>query len=303
VYRSERRTLAEIVAEGEHTFEGELRRLRRDDEAVSVARHEDELVHAHLRDPPATRPVSLPAPAPVDRDAVRRLARRRVSPLRWRERRRARDRADARADADARAAAAREADRRRARQDELDAAWDALATNHPESVLRTLEAAFAHTGVPGAAIDCDQDRVTVVVLAPAAGDVADRAPAHTPTGRAKLKRRTPAEWDRVYAAAVASRVLAGARIAFATTPGVRRATLLALRLAPDTAAEVLFLGTLDRERLDDVEWAAIDPVELLAAAADAELAHDADGALRPLDLAGEPGLAAVVAEVRTALTG
>jgi hypothetical protein len=304
VYRPTRRKLAEIVVEGEHGFEGELRRLRREDEAASIARHEDELVHAHLRDPPSTRP----APAPVEPDATpredRRRARRRAWPLRWRDRGLARRRAKARAKVDARTADAREAAQRRARQAELDAAREALAGNRPQSVLRTLEAAFAHTGVPAAAIDCDQDRVTVLVLAPAPEDIADRAPDRTPTGRPKLeRRRTQAERDRLYATAVASRVLAGARIAFATTPGVRRAALVALRLAPQRTADVLFLGTLGRERLDEVHWAAIDPVELLATAADAPLASDGDGALRPLDLAGEPELAAVVADVQAALIG
>lgn len=242
VYRSARRTLAERVADWEHTFEGELRRLRHEDEAASIARHEDELVHAHLRCPGPAPPPSPPRPAP-------------------------------------------------------DPAT--LAATGPESVLRELELAFAHAGVPAAAVDCARNRLTVVVLAPAPDDIAAQAPGHTPTGRRKLKARTQAQRDRLYALALASRVLASARIAFAAGPSMREAVLVALR----PPGEVLFLGKLGRGELEDVRWAEIDPVHLLAGLDRVRLALPGDGGLLPLDLADEPAVATLAREVGAALAG
>lgn len=119
---------------------------------------------------------------------------------------------------------------RAAEQKQLDEAWERLRDNDPEVTLPTLERAFADNETPATAIDCEGDRITVVMRFPAPeAIVPDRKPARTPTGKRTLKKRTKTEVNALYLEALGSNVLATVKEAFAVAPGTEHVQLLVIR--------------------------------------------------------------------------
>ena len=119
---------------------------------------------------------------------------------------------------------------RASEQAAVDEEWRQLNANDPTITLSIIEQAFADNEAPAAAIDCDGDRTTVVMqfVQPEA-IVPERKPAHTPTGKRTLKKRTKTEVNALYLQALGSNVLATVKEAFAVAPGTNVVQMLVVR--------------------------------------------------------------------------
>ncbi|MEV6958695.1 DUF4236 domain-containing protein [Streptomyces sp. NPDC051207] len=277
----------------------------------AVGRVEQALLSAHLEEfTPATAPV-LPAPTPVDPKALRRQLRRQA--LEHMPRWRPRDRATARKQADERFPAAlqeetaRRAGEHAAAEAAAEAEWAQLASGDPATVIAALEAAFEDNISPAAPIDSTGSAATVVVSFPPPTAVPERKQATTPTGKPTLHKRTKAERNNFYVRALASTTLATAKETLAAAPSVKEVTILVVRQDPDTHKPedylaAIYVGRFQRQRLATLKWNQVDPVAELLLAPGAMLHRRGQaGDVLPLDLATEPELAAVVAQLRADL--
>jgi hypothetical protein len=87
---------------------------------------------------------------------------------------------------------------RAARQAEIDQDWEHLQANDPEPTMLALEQAFADNEAPAAPLNCEGNRVTILMRFQAAeAIVPERKPARTPTGKRTLKRRTKTEVNAI----------------------------------------------------------------------------------------------------------
>lgn len=289
-----------------------MRRLAREQERDAVAHAEQMLVSAHLEDFPAPTPATAPPPEPVAGAAIQRAHKRGalkgISIFARSERGAAKARAQRTAAQAIRAEEARRAEEQRQAQAALDAAWQALMANDPDTVLHAIEAAFSDNDSPAAAVDVQGPRVTLLMMAPDPTVVPERKPALTPTGRPTLKKRTKAELNDLYVSAIASYVLATVKEALAVAPGLQEANIIALRKEPsaglgDDKLVALFAGRFPRTLLDEVRWEAIDLARVLDEVPDALLKRRGrTNELAPLDLDDEPDLAEVVGHVQQALS-
>jgi len=148
-------------------------------EAQRLAAEFDRILSIHREHfAPATRPAA-PAPAAVDEASVfarhEKVALQGVSVFKRAARKEAKQhgRSEALREIDARR---READEASASvQVELDAAWERLLANDPDTVLATLEEAFEDNQAPAAAVNVVGDELALVVLVPTieCGEVSD----------------------------------------------------------------------------------------------------------------------------------
>ncbi len=253
----------------------------------------------------AHRPV-VPAPAPVEREVVRRELRRqaRAGLAWWRlsQRWRAGRDADERLEAEVAARDAAQRTVHAAEQASADAWWERLRDNDPEVVTERLDEAFEDNPVPAAVTEVDAAVVNLVVLVePAERLVGEREPTLTEAGNLSLAKMTKTRREELYHAAVWSSVVAAAAEAFAVAPGLGSATVAAVR--PDDRA-VLALAALPREVVLPDGARATD-LERLGTAIDAGVAEleerrggRTDG-LQPLDPA-DPDVAEVLAVLEVA---
>ncbi len=142
----------------------------------------------------------------------------------------------------------------------LDEAWRRLCANDPETIIATLEEAFADNEAPAAAIDCQGDRVTVAMTFGLPEQIPDRKPDVTPTGKPTLKKRTKTDRNSLYRVNMASNIFATVRETFAVCPGIDEVELLVVRREPikDSQEEQLaaiYYGALRRE--DDLVGAGL----------------------------------------------
>jgi hypothetical protein len=201
---------------------------------------------------------------------------------------------------------ARRAQERASQQAELDAEWERLLVNDPEVTLAALEQAFADNEAPAAAIDCRDERTTVVMqfVAPEA-IVPERKPARTPTGKRTLKKRTKTEINALYLQALGANVLATVKEAFAVAPGTQVVQLLVIRRESDVKRAgqlaAIYVAEFDRPGYETA-GGAIDPGRALGRAAEATLnLKGKTEAVAPIDLSGREDLAAVLAQVEEGL--
>jgi hypothetical protein len=223
-----------------------------------------ELCEAHRHDfEPARRPVA-PSPALVDRDELERsLVADAVGgiPL-WKlgKRRAARRAVAARLDEAVEAAQRVRAHEAQALRLALDAEWERLQANDPETVLATLEDAFEDNEAPAAAVSCHEARVDVVMRWPGVEEiVSERKPATTPTGKPTVHKRNKTERATLYLQAMSSHALVTAKEAFATCPAIEEVAIAVVREARDPARgddvlEPILLATLRREQLEGIRW-------------------------------------------------
>lgn len=214
-------------------YERALRREQRLIEIDHVQRVHDQFTRHLVAHREAFRPVQRPvvSAATVDVEArvtdARRKAVAGISPLRVQQRRRAREKAEAEA---RKRAHTDQEDARRVAADQqalADDAWDRLLANDPETVLATIEEAFADNDVPAAPIDCDGDAVTLLMRFPSIdGVVPKRAPDRTPTGRPTVREYSLTERNGLHVGAMLSHANATVAEAFAVAPSIRHATLL-----------------------------------------------------------------------------
>jgi hypothetical protein len=290
-----------------------MRRLQREQDFQDALSAEEDLVSAHLEDfPPVTR-WEAPPPEPIDRLALlkehTRAELRGISLLKRSERKEAKRRAREQAETAAQEEERMRAEARLERQRELDVAWEALMSNHAETVLYMLEAAFSDNEAPAAAVDCADDRVTILMLAGDPDLIPERKPSYTPSGNPTLKKRTKSERNELYMSMVASNVLATVKEAISVAPAIRRVVMIVLRrqrsagLGADRVSAI-YCGTFTRDLLEGVDWAAIDLPRVLDEVPDALIKRGGRTAeLQALDLSAEPDLESLVVHVERGLAG
>ena len=217
-------------------YERALREAQREEQIAQVLAIERQLVTWHLQDYEPVGPPAVPPPEPVDTRAVRKTLKAAafdgVPLLDFRQRRQARSCLGEMLEAE-RARIEREREARHAEEERAAAdVWSRWTANDPEIVLRALEAAFADNGTPAAPIDCSNEAVTIVLLFPGVELIPEQKPALSPTGKPTLRKRTKGDVNDLYAAHVASSVLATVREAFAVAPGANEVKALAVRRDP-----------------------------------------------------------------------
>lgn len=189
-------------------------------------------------------------------------------------------------------------------QGQLDEWWAALNRNDPETVLGTLAEAFEDNDAAAAAVGIDGAEVTLVVVVPAASSVPERKPTLTAAGNLSLRKLTKTEAADMYKHLICGHILVTVKEAFAVAPGIAHARIVAVRATrPDAYGKVrpeaVLAARFERISLHGIAWSTADAVQVLNDASTEKL-FTQKGAVKqiaPVDLAGEPGLAAVVASV------
>lgn len=197
------------------------------------------------------------------------------------------------------AEAKRRGDKRASEQAEIDAEWEKLQANDPELTMAGLEEAFADNEAPAAPIDCDGDRVTVLMQFRAPEElIPERKPARTPTGKPTLKKRTKTEVNDLYLQALGSNVLATVKEAFAVAPGAQIVQLLVVRRETDGKhvgeLAVIYVGEFDRSGYEGASGSR-DLRKALELAAGSELnLKGKTEQVAPLPLSERPDLQAIL---------
>lgn len=257
--------------------------------------------------PPAGRPIA-PPPPPVDVAAFRARhvteAKATTSVFARAERKAALAEADRRTQIDVVNQQQTYATQERAWQQALDVQWQLLLGNDPDAVLAALAEAFEDNEAAAAAVGVDGSEVTLVVLVPPVAAVPERRPTTTPAGNLSLRKFTKRETADIYTLLVCGHALVTLKEAFAVAPGITTARVVALRAAePDAYGtirpEVLLAARFERSALDGIRWAEADAVRIVNDTATERILFQkgATATLTPLNLDGEPGLAALVAAV------
>lgn len=194
---------------------------------------------------------------------------------------------------------------RAAEQAELDREWAKLQANDPEVTMVALEEAFADNEAPAAPIDCDGDRVTVVMQFRSPEDVVpERKPARTPTGKPTLKKRKKTEVNSLYLQALGSNVLATVKEAFAVAPGADVVQVLVVRREGNGAGELaaIYTGEFDRRQYAGASGSR-DPGKAIQLTDGAELnLKGKTEQLAPLALAERPDLEAVLGQLSAGMS-
>jgi len=280
------------------------------EQIAKLAALESDLVSVHREAFPEADRGEVDPPPPVDEAAIQRRCKKealRGVPFFDRAgRREAREKGRAAAVAEIQRETERRAAEHAAAKAELDAAWERLLANDPETVLLALEEAFEDNHAPAVPVDCDQDEATIVMVYPAPSIVPGQKAAVTPSGKPTIHKRSKTEQNELYAQSLASNILATVREGFAVAPRLRR--IIILSVAKDTAVggvptlSALTVTGFDRAHVDQFNWDRLDPWRTVEAATPALMnRRGRAGELAPLDLTNEPDIARVVAQVAEAL--
>jgi hypothetical protein len=278
------------------------------EEAQRLAAIFREILSVHQQEfPPAQRPVA-PPPALPDEGKIRsqheRLALQGIGLFKRAERTAAKKRAAATAASDF-AALKRQAEVDAAQaQTALDQQWQQLLGNDPDTVIATLAEAFEDNEAPSAPIGVVGDEVSLVVLAPAESAVPERMPGTTQAGNLTLRKLPKGERASLYTLLVAGHVVVTLREAFAVAPGIHAARVVALRNGgPDAYGnarlECIMAGRWTRAAFSGVRWQEADAATILQDTASELTANVRRSQLLPIDLAKEPEIVRVLAEIDT----
>jgi hypothetical protein len=255
--------------------------------------------------PPVQRPVAPPPPAP-DRAAIyahhEKQALNGIGLLKRAERAAAKQRAAAWAEAEVNERWQVLNGQRAQWQRNLDEWWRLLCDNDPAVVLQTLAEAFEDNDVPSAAVGTNADEVSLVVLLPPSSQVIpEQMPSRTAAGNLSLKKLTQTAQADFYKQFVCGQVLVTLRETFAVAPGLGSARIVVLRNDGRDVYGRLVLPCLaavsvDRMALRGVRWNDADAIDIINAVAREKLLKQSGRSkeLVPVDLAGEPEIAALV---------
>lgn len=256
---------------------------------------------------PGQRPVA-PPPPPIDVDAIRRphvrAAKAATGFFARADRKAAREEAERRTAADVAALQQRFVEQQAAWQTALDAHWDALRSNEPETVLATLAEAFEDNEAAAAAVGVEGPEVSLVVLVPPVSVLPERRPTLTDAGNLSLKKFTKREIADIYKMLVCGHVLVTVKEAFAVAPGIAAAKVVAARPAPADSygaikPEILLATRLERRALQGIRWADADAPQIVNDAGTDTVLNQkgATRELSPVDVSKEPDLQAIVEAV------
>ena len=225
--------------------------------------------HTYVTFPLMTRPVAeLPAiPSGSSTMATHLKAARAGVPWhdikgRWQ----ARKAAQARAAVDDRELAKAAELERRNRQEDLDAFWERLRGNDPDTVMQFVQRAFEDNADPAAIVGIDGDEAYVVVAAPSDSVVPDRKPGVTPTGRPAIRKMPAKEVAALHQEVVAGTIVITLMETFAVAPGLASVKLAAID--PVDGGSLLWNVRVRRGRLDSCRLGADSSVAVLDCAAD-----------------------------------
>jgi hypothetical protein len=180
---------------------------------------------------------------------------------------------------------------RAAHQEQLNATWEALNANDPDTVLAALAAAFEDNEAAAAAIGVAGSEVRLVVVVPPMSSIPERRPTTTSAGNLSLKKYTKRETCDLYKLLVCGHAPVTLKEAFAVAPGLRSARVVALRPAPTdaygkTKPEVLLAALFEKAALAGIRWAEANAVQVVNDVSSADL-HP-EGHLPAAD-SGRPG--------------
>lgn len=237
-------------------------REARDEQIRSLSQALVALISLHEQEfPPAMRPIA-PPPPPPDEAAIRQYfvnhELSQVGALDLAGRRLAKKRAEALAQQAIAGEYQRLNEAHRGYQEELDRWWNALVNNDPGTVIQAVEDAFADNAVPAFPIDCEGDRLTVVVVAQPASFLPEKKPALTDAGRLTLRAWSQTDRNDFYCTYLQSATAATVKEAMAIAPGINTVTALVVRPrtdAPgDKSYEAVWCQTVvrvERDRTDE----------------------------------------------------
>ena len=296
-------------------YQRQVRAAERAQEIEAVIALDQELIRlgtVHEHSFPKAQPPGAAEAAAIDEKAIRKQLEQEqlkgVPLLRFSERRAAKQKAREGLEGAVAADVAKADEARQERQRELDDAWRKLIENDPDTVLATLEDAFADNDAPAAAVSCLGDRVDLLMRWPQLDEVvAERKSAVTPTGRPTHRKRSKTERHALYLEVMASNALATVKEAFASAPGLNQAGVLVFRGAEDPAIghvvlEPLFAGVITRQMLDELNWSRINPAATIVAAPDAVIGLKGKSKeLKPIDVTDDPETAAALAQLARGL--
>lgn len=291
-------------------YERQARQAQRIEEIAKLAALESAVVSVHREAFPEADRGEVDPPLPVDEAAIRRRCKkealRGISVFDWTARRAAKEKGRGAAQAEIQQEVERRATEHAAAEAELDAAWERLLANDPQTALLALEEAFEDNHAPAVPVDCAQGEATIVMIYPAPSIVPDQKAAVTPSGKPTIHRRSKTEQYELYAQSLASNILATVREGFAVAPGLRRIVILSV--AKDTAVggiptiSAIAVTGFDKALVDEFNWDRLDPWRTIEAATPALINRGGRaGELAPLDLTSEPDIASVVKQVAQVL--
>ena len=164
-------------------------------------------------------------------------------------------------------------------QASLDEAWNALRLHDPLTVIEAVDEAFADNTSDSTCVDAGTDPdsgeryVTAVVTYGSIDLVPELRPDVTPGGKPTLKKRTKTDRNALYAAAMASTVLATAKEALAVAVAASEIRVLVVRPAATGGVEPIYGGTFPRHVLASLNWTAANPLAVALGADGAELSR------------------------------
>lgn len=285
-------------------YEAEIRRAQRSERLDDVQRLHDQFVHhlrAHLEAfPPIEKPTATPERIDVEQrvTTARRDSARGISVLHPGRRRVARDAAEEaareQASIDQEAATVRVVEQQAA----IDTSWELLLANDPNTVLDTIEGAFADSEAPAAPLDADDETrsVTLLMRFPAvAAIVPTHTPDTTPTGRPTMRGYSKTDRSGLYLAAMMSHVHATVAEAFAVAPAMTTATILVV-VSDTTTVTPVYVAEVERAAFNAGAWLSDGRRPTLAPGCLINL-RGRTNEPAPLDLTAEPELSETILRI------
>jgi len=164
----------------------------------------------------------------------------------------------------------------------------AMNAHDRDAVVATVDDAFARNAPEATCVDAGTDSdagryVSCVITYGHPDLVPDLLVTTTPTGQPALGKRSMADMNNSYVAAMASTVLATVRQALAVAPTADEVRLAALRkersgAGPewDRGVSAIYVGVFRRSDMERLSWRAIDTEAELMSAGGAELVRKGD---------------------------
>ncbi|GAA5227016.1 hypothetical protein [Paeniglutamicibacter antarcticus] len=187
--------------------------------------------------------------------------------------------------------------------------WERLLDHDTETVLETLEEAFADNASEATCVDVGiEDGVryaTVVIVFGSADSIPERTPSLTPAGKTTTKKRNKSDRNSLYVAALGSTVLAAVREGFAVAPSVDEFRIVVLRKdlnapTPKDFVAPIYVATFSRSAADGLKWQTIDPTAGLLSGQDAQfIRKGVAGDVVAIDLTEHPELVELVETFRS----